>query len=477
MSTLSRRSFLRTLGLSAAGATLLSPFMTRTASAAGARPCRFVFIVEGNGFYPITMLADQARAAIDATRSEPLGGSSWWSRSYSHDAPIEVAATDFQTGLATSPLTADAAVASQAAVLFGLSSKIIGGGHSGMHGVLASARTVSGIPGGQTIDDYLASLPQVRQDTPFSAVRLAVGDAAKAPISMGLCAYGPRRPAPVILSPARAYEALFSSVGDDASRAWFQRQGGMLDFARQDISASLRTFPGNSRERAKLESYLQSVEELQRRHDRLIDIESQIAAVQTESPLTNPLYGTSDPLDRFRAHLQLATAALKGDLTNVAVIGSGTGGQFGMTYTLSSVGRHDLHHSMGKLPEYAAIIYEITRLQVEAITQMAADLAATPEANADGSMLDHTVIVFIGDNGEQHHSKADEFPTLVIGGRALGLNLNSRTLIYPGLSSSNHRQVSNLWNTLGHLTGDDLNTFGGEGRSRRADGPLSELMT
>jgi arylsulfatase A-like enzyme len=93
-------------------------------------------------------------------------------------------------------------------------------------------------------------------------------------------------------------------------------------------------------------------------------------------------------------------------------------------------------------------------------------------------MLDNTVIVFIADNGEQHHSTASEFPVVLIGGKNLGLNTGGRTIVYPGVNSVApvHRQVSNLWNTLGHLAGEDLNTFGAEGPHRIAPGPLSELM-
>jgi hypothetical protein len=50
--------------------------------------------------------------------------------------------------------------------------------------------------------------------------------------------------------------------------------------------------------------------------------------------------------------------------------------------------------------------------------------------------------------------------------------------VYPGVDTggSGHRQVSNLWNTLGHLAGDPLDTFGKEGPYRVAPGPLAELM-
>ena len=85
-------------------------------------------------------------------------------------------------------------------------------------------------------------------------------------------------------------------------------------------------------------------------------------------------------------------------------------------------------------------------------------------------------IVYIGDNGEQHHSTASEFPVLIIGGESSGLRTGGRTLVYPGLGSAGHRQVSNLWNTLGHVAGVELDAFGTEGPTRVAPGPLGELM-
>ncbi|MCB9595042.1 MAG: DUF1552 domain-containing protein [Sandaracinaceae bacterium] len=471
-----RRTFLRGLGLGA-GAALLAPLVSRIASAGEGVPCRFVFVVEGNCFEPITMLGAPARAAIDATTAAPLDTQRWWYRSYRHDAPLMVGG-GLETAPALGPLALDAAVAEQAGVVFGLSSRIVGGGHSAMHGVLSSARTISGVPGGQTFDAYLGALPQVRGETPFDAVRLGVSP-GNDPLDFGTCAYAEGRGAPLMLNPAAAYDALFGSVGSASGREAFGRKRSLLDFAGADVTRALAAFPGNSRERAKLESYLASVEELTRRHERLVLLEPQLEANRPTAPDANPLFTSPDPLDRFRAHLQLTAAALKGELTHVAVVGCGTGGNFGLTYTSVSpdVGRHDMHHGSARDPELLRRIHEVTRLQVEAIvTHLAGELAATPEAGADGSMLDHTVIVFIGDNGEQHHSTASEFPILLIGGRRLGLATGGRTIVYPGMSSDGHRQVSNVWNTIGHLVGEPLDEFGREGPSRRAPGPLGELM-
>jgi len=470
-----RRDFIRALGLGAGGVTLLGPLLSRFAGAADEVPCRFVFIVEGNGYEPVTVLSDPARSALDATMSSPIDTKRWWYRSYQHDSPLVVDG-GLETARSLSPLAADPAVAEQACVLLGLSSRIIGGGHSAHHGVLSSARTISGVPGGQTFDAFLGGLAQVRGETPFDVLRLGVRPGSGDPLDFGTCAFGPGRAAPLMLRPDGAYNALFGLVGSDAGRAAFSSRRSLLDFARRDVNRAIAEFPGNSRERQKLETYLASVEELTRRHERMVELGPELEANAPVLPGDNPLLMSDDPLEHYRAQLQLITAAFKGSLTNVAVLGSGTGGAFGLTYSsVSSVGRHDMHHGSGGNAELRAAIHEVTRLQVEAIvTYLASELAATPEG--DGSMLDHTVIVFVGDNGEQHHSTASEFPVVLIGGRALGLSTGGRTIAYPGMSSDGHRQVSNVWNTIGHIAGEDLNEFGQEGPSRRAAGPLSELI-
>ncbi len=64
---------------------------------------------------------------------------------------------------------------------------------------------------------------------------------------------------------------------------------------------------------------------------------------------------------------------------------------------------------------------------------------------------------------------------LLLGGQS-ALATGGRTLVYPGLGKPGHRQLSNVWNTMGHVAGTDLAEFGGEGSLRRAPGPLAELL-
>jgi hypothetical protein len=496
---LSRRALLRGLAGSAGGFALL-PIMSRLTRANPPPTMRFVFIVEGNCFEPGTLLDPATMASINASARGPITGTPrWWSFSYNHKTPIITQGTAFDQTPAGGPITANG-LASDTAVLFGLSSRITGGGHSALHGTLSSYRSVGGVPGGPTIDGVLASIPAVRGQTPYSAVRLGVMYSLSDRLNYGTCGFDRGKSAPLIVQPEAAYSSLFGVVGSPVEMAQFDQRGRLLDFAHQDVTAALAAFGGSSAERAKLESYIAAVEEVSARQARLMALRPSLQAVVPTPPATNPLYahdtGTdNDPVSRFAAQLELATAALKGDLTNVVVLGSGTGGAFDMQYPSAMIAanrtitRHNLHHGSALNPSYVSTIHDITGQQVAAIAKMAAALKATADPANGGTMLDSTVIVYIGDNGEQHHSTATEFPVLLIGGSGIGLNTGGRTIFYPGLDTggSAHRQVSNLWNTLGHLTGAapfrlssntkiDFDKFGGEGPARVATGPLTELL-
>jgi hypothetical protein len=197
------------------------------------------------------------------------------------------------------------------------------------------------------------------------------------------------------------------------------------------------------------------------------------------APGVNPLLagsGVPDSLKWLEAQFQIATTALLGGLTNTVVLASGTSG-FDVRYDsiIPTIGRHDLQHGVENAANWTAIA-AVTRKHVELCANLARTLAATPEVGASGSMLDHTVILFLSDNGEQHHSEAVEWPMLLLGGNALGMKTDGRTVIFPAMGETQHRQVSNVFNTLGHAAGDaSFNLFGAEGTTRIAPGPLSEL--
>lgn len=429
---------------------------------------RFLIVVEGNGFEPASVLCDSARAALDQIMSDPVATSRWWYRRYRHESVMDVSSPDLgqsqflrnqmNTEFPLEPL-AERGLIEKSTVLLGLSSRITGGGHSAKHGALASARTLGGKPGGQTIDAYLASLPQVRRITPFDAIRF--GAAKEESIDFGTCAYAAGRPAPIIRKLSQAYAFAYGAFTEGDARLAFERRERMLRFATDDLNAAKESLVLPESELAKLDSYGASL-------SSLLETQGRLQGMRVEPP-SEPTGG--DHLARFDQLVQLATSALIDGLTSVAVVGSATGGNFGVTYrSVSETARHDMQHGSGKSAELLQDIRQVNRVQVSAIADAAKRLD-------NAGLLGSTVVLWVGDNGEQHHSTASEFPVLLIGGQDLGLRPGGRTLIYPGVNDTGNRQLSNLWNTLGHLAGQPLDDFGAEvGSLRRATGPLSELM-
>ena len=480
MSTWTRRQVLKMLGGGAAAA-LFAPFY-RSLAAAGDGPKRFVIFVEGNGTEPGNFLPDKTRSALEDAGADSLADVRYTYRHYEHDSPITTRDADLATAPALGALAGDGgemSLVDQSAVVLGLSSKITGGGHSTNTGALSSTPG-----GGPTIDHVLSTLDVVRNGTPFPAVRLGVvGGHTR--LNYSTCAFSPSKPAAITCDPTDAFNSLFGSVAKGAGRQAFRERQELLDFATQNVDRGLKNFSGNSVERQKLERYLESLENMVNRQSQLEQMESELESVKPSEPGKDTLYTSSAPLDRLQAQIDLATSALIGGLTNVMVVALGTGSKhFAMKYpTLKDlypdgklIGGHDMRHNAEYGDnQFADILEAISDRNVSLITSLARRLASTPEANADGSMLDHTLVLYMSDNGEKHHSQAEEWPMLLIGGQKLGFKTDGRSVVYPPHGHDNNRQVSNLFNSLGHAAGEDMNEFGQEGPKRIAKGPLSEI--
>lgn len=460
---LSRRTLFK-----GAGAALLTPLFNE-AFAQATTPARLVIVMECNGIYPEAFLSTGARTALGASA---IGTRHNFADVYPA-SPQVLTGDQLSTALCLGPLAGPGlSLVDRSAVVLGLSSTITGGGHSSGTGALSCAVNGSA----PTFDAVMA--PKLKRTAPFDAIRLGTS-AALTPIVYESCNFGPGRPAGVLVNPALAYDTLFGSIASGGAAA--QERTQLFDFVREDVRAALATFRGNSNERLKLERYLTSIEALRSREDVLRTMGAQVRPLLPVSPSQNPLLtgtGTPDSMKWLEAQFQIATTALLGGLTNVVVLASGSS-NFDVRYdpAVTASGRHDLQHGIGAAANWNAIA-AITRKHVELVASLARTLAATPELNANGSMLDHTAIVFMSDNGEQHHATAVDWPTLLVGGSALGLETNGRTVVFPRDGATGNRQMSNLFNSLGHALGDaNMDTFGLEGPTRITPGPLSELFT
>jgi hypothetical protein len=478
---LGRREWL--VGAGAAGAALALGH-GRPARASDGRPVRFVFFLSGNGMDAATLMSSETKAWIAASRGEPVRDDLWWGEGYGavrgYGASHRELAT-IEDELTTAPVLAGLGdLSSRAAVVMGLSELGITGGHSSFHGVLSSTRTVRSDPGGVTIDDFLAGLDCVRgtgaRRTPVPAVRVGVSSSPSA-VSFETCASGPGRALPLMLSHTAAWDAYVGPLaGGDTAQ--LDRRTRLLEFAFADATrAREEAPPGRAREQAA--AYARSLEQLLENQSRF----GEVILASGETALPARPAETLAPLDAMRAQLATVSAALRTGLTNVAVVGMGTGEGFhALRYGVgprTAGERHALCHQYGDAAaaDIRAELRLVWRAEVDAVLTLARALRDTPEIDGDGSMLDRTVIVYTTDNGVGHHARSDDQPVLLLGGEALGLRTGGRTLIYPEWTSESaeRRQVSNLWNTLGTLAGEPLDDFG-DPRSRLAPGPLPALV-
>lgn len=465
-----RRSLLKLLG-NGAGLTLLSPLLTRMASAGPGPTPRFVFFVEGNGYEPLNVLSPSAREAIESS-SGPLGPRRFFPDAYRHGTVLETSGDLAMASALTGLSGPRARLLDKTAVVLGLSSEVTGGGHSAYHGVLSSRRSASGRPTGETIDAYLARALGTRGGV-FDAVRVGFCSHHHFPgknLDYGTCADGPGRALPLVLQPQAAFDMLFGSA---TAPERFLRDGRILAFAEADADRVVTSIGAGAPDAIRIERYLAS---LRANIDRRAALESAVGAIPALP--TRPGGRTAEDIyPVLAAQASNLSVALQGGLTNVAVLGIATGADFDTFYDTGHMARHTTHHELEYGAATADFIDLQARRQIEVMMDLALALDEVPEGS--GTLLDHTVLVYVGDNGETHHASGREFPVVLMGGSAVGLRTGGRTLVYPGLDQMGmgHRQVSNLWNTLGYLAGQVLDDFGAEsGSGRSAFGPLPELM-
>lgn len=485
---INRRHFL-------AGAAAAGLLRSRTAFAATGGAKRFVFMLSGNGFDGRVLMSQQMLEFARMNRGGvPISDQGRWGEdgavSYGPLTGPQILSGDLTTAPALVNL---GNLASKACVVLGLSSRITGGSHAASHGVLSSTRTIAGSPGGPTLDAYLAALSSVRgvgdARTPLAAMRVGYDPDPSTTIAYTTCATAAGRPLPTLNSTLAAWTAYVAPLASADGLAQLAERADVLSLARSQLSAHMAP---SAKTAAQIAQYRGAVDDMTQDLDRF----RAVAAAASGATLPPRPTSGRPPLDQLRDHCKTVSAGLRFGVSNVAVIGMGVGGAFhGIDYgaefgVLAGKQNHDERHNYNSQSTDAgativqrqnrrAAFFNVWRAEVEALVSIARDLEATPEPGTTGTMLDHTVLIYTSDNGDGHHSGASEFPVLMLGGGALGLKTGGRTVVYPDLASggARHRQLSNLWQTLGGpVVGQQLELFGSEGAARIAPGPLADLL-
>ena len=119
----------------------------------------------------------------------------------------------------------------------------------------------------------------------------------------------------------------------------------------------------------------------------------------------------------------------------------------------------------------------VERLHLDGIAEMAGKLDSIPEG--DGTMLDHTLIVYMSCSGGDHHGGQADWPFLLVGGSSGRLRMG-RYLEFPKYREGGHRTIGNLYLSFMKAAGMNPPVSFGQPDSNLKDldlaGPLAELM-
>ena len=236
------------------------------------------------------------------------------------------------------------------------------------------------------------------------------------------CAYtntiswrNPTTPLPVERDPRAVFERLFGTSGstDPAARvARLQRDRTIIDAVGAELKR-LQQILGAG-DRLKVSEYVDSVRDVERR------IQTAAAQSSRELPLVDEPAGIpEDYATHAKLQMDLLALAYQTDLTRVStfMLAKEVSGR-----AYPEIGVSDSHHPLshhqdepGKLER----LHKVNEYHFQQFAHLAAKLAATPDG--DGTMLDHTVLLYgtgISDSNTHFH---DDLPVAVVGGKAAGI--------------------------------------------------------
>jgi hypothetical protein len=297
------------------------------------------------------------------------------------------------------------------------------------------------IEAGTSIDQMAAAV--IGRDTPLMSLQMTLDH----DIIVGSCENGyscvyqhtfswksPTTPMPMESNPRAVFERLFGEGGSAAEQAARLRQDrSVLDLAMEDMKRLERRL-GPS-DRATVSEYLTSVREVERRIQR-----AEQNAGQSAAPITSPV-GVPDSWDEYaRLMFDLKFLAFQADVTRVVA--------FQISRELNGraypwIGVPDGHHAVSHHqldPEKITKATKINTYHMSLFAGLVEKMRGTRDG--DGSLLDHSMLVYGTGMGDSDHHTPVDLPTVIVGG-ARGKLRGGRHIRYPM-----HTPFTNLGLTL-----------------------------
>jgi hypothetical protein len=244
------------------------------------------------------------------------------------------------------------------------------------------------------------------------------------------CAYmsmswrGPTSPLPAEINPRTVFERLFGdgdSTDPTARMVRLEHQKSVLDYVSASLSRlRMRLGAGDSR---KLEEYLEAVRDIERRIELAERQNATIELPHIERPSAIP----DDYLQYTKLMVDMQVVAWQTDMTRVASLMLGRDGSNRAYREIGiSDGHHSISHHQGDAEKVDKLI-KIDELHVAMFAYLLERLQNTPDG--DGTLLDHSLVVFGSSISESNIHTHDDLPIL-LAGTANGRLKGNRHLVY-----------------------------------------------
>jgi hypothetical protein len=355
--------------------------------------------------------------------------------------------------------------------LKGIHNKIRGDGDGHMRGmgclltgielfpgnVQGGSDTPAGWASGRSIDREIRRFLQGRPETAtrFGSLEFGVLVPSRADTWTRMVYADANRPVAPIDDPYQMFQKLYGRIQDRESMR------SVLDPLREDLARVAAALP--AADRRILEEHTALVREFERSLDTTAD-----ATPHAVPPLEEGVVNQNDEMPRLsRMQIELVVASLAADFTRVATlqytnsVGTPRFRWLGIDET-----QHDLSHEPNANEAAQDKLTRINAWYAGEIAWLASRLAETPEPGGDGSLLDHTTILWTNELGEGNsHSRAD-IPWVMVGG-GLGFS-TGRAVDFQAVP--HNRLLLALAHAMGHT---ELERFGNPDFC--GDGPLTGL--
>jgi len=445
LSPVSRRQFLRNLGVSAAALPFLMglPSLGFAADAAKntKRKQRLIVMFSPNGVVPKTFWPDAEGA--DFALKESL-------------APLE----PFKNRMLS---------------LHGVCNKIKGDGDGHMRGIGCLLTGIELFPGniqggsdtpagwakGISIDQEIARFLQAKPETRtrFGSLEFGVQVPERADTWTRMSYAGANQPLAPISNPYQMLRKLYGHRKDqEALRS-------ILD----DVQADLKKVSSKigAVDRRLLDQHASFVRDTEK---QLVDSAAFDAKNgKDHQPPTLPA-GVRNDNERMpqlsRMQIDLMVDSMQADFARVATLQyTQSVGSAKMSWLGINEGHHHLSHEPDEKTEVQEQLTKINKWYAEELAYLVKRLADTPEPGAKGSMLDNTMVVWTNELGKGNSHTRDDIPFICLGG---GLDWKmGRSLKYKKVAHNR------LLLSLAHGFGHQLSTFGNPEMCK--DGVLDKL--